>query len=122
MSDTKKDKAVQSFQNDPKVRVLIISKAGGHGLNLTAASNLLKVERLWNPPQEWQVEDRTHRMGQTDRVTIWELVANETIDDHFASLLIAKKGYFDEIIKGQRPDDVEAEIIDNVITRLTEGK
>ncbi len=88
-----KDRAerVDRFQNDPTVPVFLISlKAGGTGLNLTAADTVIHFDPWWNPAVEQQATDRAHRIGQTKVVTAYRLVAAGTIEEKIL-LLKAKK-------------------------------
>jgi superfamily II DNA or RNA helicase len=88
-----KDRAqrVDRFQNDPSVPVFLISlKAGGTGLNLTAADTVIHFDPWWNPAVEQQATDRAHRIGQTKVVTAYRLVAAGTIEEKIL-LLKAKK-------------------------------
>lgn len=65
----KRKEAVDTFQNDDSVKVFLISlKAGGVGLNLTAADYVYIVDPWWNPAAEQQAIDRTHRIGQTKKI------------------------------------------------------
>jgi len=82
---------VERFQNDPTVPVFLISlKAGGTGLNLTAADTVIHFDPWWNPAVEQQATDRAHRIGQTKVVTAYRLVAAGTIEEKIL-LLKAKK-------------------------------
>jgi superfamily II DNA or RNA helicase len=88
-----KDRAarVDRFQNDPTVPVFLISlKAGGTGLNLTAADTVIHFDPWWNPAVEQQATDRAHRIGQTKVVNAYRLVAEGTIEEKIL-LLKAKK-------------------------------
>jgi SNF2 family DNA or RNA helicase len=88
-----KDRAqrVERFQEDPSVPVFLISlKAGGTGLNLTAADTVIHFDPWWNPAVEQQATDRAHRIGQTKVVTAYRLVAAGTIEEKIL-LLKAKK-------------------------------
>ena len=88
-----KDRAerVERFQEDPSVPVFLISlKAGGTGLNLTAADTVIHFDPWWNPAVEQQATDRAHRIGQTKVVTAYRLVAATTIEEKIL-LLKAKK-------------------------------
>lgn len=68
MSQTQRERSVNSFRNDPNVKVFLISmKAGGLGLNLVAGSNVYLLDPWWNPATEDQAIDRVHRLGQTRR-------------------------------------------------------
>jgi superfamily II DNA or RNA helicase len=82
---------VERFQSDPSVPVFLISlKAGGTGLNLTAADTVIHFDPWWNPAVEQQATDRAHRIGQTKVVTAYRLVAAGTIEEKIL-LLKAKK-------------------------------
>ncbi|MEP7125531.1 MAG: helicase-related protein, partial [Byssovorax sp.] len=82
---------VDNFQNNPAVPVFLISlKAGGTGLNLTAADTVIHFDPWWNPAVEQQATDRAHRIGQTKVVTAYRLVAAGTIEEKIL-LLKAKK-------------------------------
>ena len=84
--------AVELFQNEPDVTVFIGSTlAAGQGLTLTAASNVLIVERQWTPADEVQAEDRLHRIGQSESVTAWYLVVKDTVDDKMNLIVEGKR-------------------------------
>ena len=81
---------VERFQNDPTVSVFLISlKAGGTGLNLTAADTVIHFDPWWNPAVEAQATDRAHRIGQTKVVSVYRLVAAGTIEEKI--LLLKQK-------------------------------
>ena len=89
-----KDRAerVDRFQIDPSVPVFLISlKAGGTGLNLTAADTVIHFDPWWNPAVEQQAIDRAHRIGQTKVVTAYRLVAAGTIEEKIQLLKGKKK-------------------------------
>lgn len=89
-----KDRAdrVDRFQNDPSVPVFLISlKAGGTGLNLTAADTVIHFDPWWNPAVEQQATDRAHRIGQTKVVTAYRLVAAGTIEEKILQLKAKKR-------------------------------
>jgi superfamily II DNA or RNA helicase len=93
LDGTTKDRAerVDRFQGDPSVPVFLISlKAGGTGLNLTAADTVIHFDPWWNPAVEQQATDRAHRIGQSKVVTVYRLVAEGTIEEKIL-LLKAKK-------------------------------
>jgi superfamily II DNA or RNA helicase len=88
-----KDRAarIDRFQGDPSVPVFLISlKAGGTGLNLTAADTVIHFDPWWNPAVEQQATDRAHRIGQSKVVSVYRLVAQGTIEEKIL-LLKAKK-------------------------------
>lgn len=79
---TEREKAIQQFQNDESCRVFLISlKAGGVGLNLTAADYVYIVDPWWNPAVEQQAIDRTHRIGQTKNIFAYRLICKDTIEE-----------------------------------------
>jgi superfamily II DNA or RNA helicase len=83
---------VERFQNDPTVPVFLISlKAGGTGLNLTAADTVIHFDPWWNPAVEQQATDRAHRIGQTKVVTAYRLVAEGTIEEKILQLKAKKR-------------------------------
>jgi SNF2 family DNA or RNA helicase len=78
---------VRSFQSDDGPPVFLISlKAGGAGLNLTAADTVIHFDPWWNPAVEDQATDRAHRIGQTKVVTTYRLIAKGTIEEKILEL------------------------------------
>jgi SWI/SNF-related matrix-associated actin-dependent regulator of chromatin subfamily A3 len=79
--------AIDKFKKDPKVLVMLISlRAGGVGLNLTAASRIYLLEPYWNPAVEQQAVDRVHRLGQTRPVQTIRFIAKGTIEENMVAL------------------------------------
>ena len=94
-----REKAIQSFQNNDEVRVFLISlKAGGVGLNLTAADYVYIVDPWWNPAVEQQAIDRTHRIGQTKNIFAYRMICKDTIEDKIIQLQEKKRTLAKEII------------------------
>ncbi|MFZ9387805.1 MAG: SNF2-related protein [Chitinophagaceae bacterium] len=94
-----REKAIQSFQNDEEVRVFLISlKAGGVGLNLTAADYVYIVDPWWNPAVEQQAIDRTHRIGQTKNIFAYRMICKDTIEDKILQLQEKKRALARDII------------------------
>lgn len=94
-----REKAIQSFQNDDQVRVFLISlKAGGVGLNLTAADYVYIVDPWWNPAVEQQAIDRTHRIGQTKNIFAYRMICKDTIEDKIIQLQEKKRALAKDII------------------------
>ncbi len=82
-----RDDRIDNFQNDPTVTAFLISlKAGGSGLNLTAADTVIHYDPWWNPAVEEQASDRAHRIGQKKVVTVYRLVAEGTIEEKILQL------------------------------------
>jgi SNF2 family DNA or RNA helicase len=78
--------AVDAFQSGDGDVFLISLKAGGFGLNLTAADYVIHVDPWWNPAVEAQASDRAHRIGQTRPVTVYRLIASGTIEERIVEL------------------------------------
>jgi SNF2 family DNA or RNA helicase len=90
---------VQRFQNDPNTKLFLVSlKAGGLGLNLTAAEYVFLLDPWWNPAVEAQAIDRTHRIGQTRRVFAYRLIARDTVEEKILQLQQQKRRLADAII------------------------
>jgi len=110
-----REKAIQSFQNNEEKRVFLISlKAGGVGLNLTAADYVYIVDPWWNPAVEQQAIDRTHRIGQTKNIFAYRMICKDTIEDKIIQLqekkrLLAKELITDDatFVKSLTKEDVE---------------
>ena len=75
--------------------MLISLKAGGTGLNLTAADHVFLMDPWWNPAAEAQAADRAHRIGQTRPVTVYRLVAQNTVEERILELQQKKRALFD---------------------------
>jgi non-specific serine/threonine protein kinase len=94
-----REKAIQSFQNNESVRVFLISlKAGGVGLNLTAADYVYIVDPWWNPAVEQQAIDRTHRIGQTKNIFAYRMICKDTIEDKILQLQEKKRSLARDLI------------------------
>lgn len=110
-----REKAIQSFQKNDEVRVFLISlKAGGVGLNLTAADYVYIVDPWWNPAVEQQAIDRTHRIGQTKNIFAYRMICKDTIEDKILQLqdkkrLLARDLVADDsgFVKSLSREDVE---------------
>jgi non-specific serine/threonine protein kinase len=98
-----RQKAIDNFQNKDTCRVFLISlKAGGVGLNLTAADYVYIVDPWWNPAVEQQAIDRTHRIGQTKNIFAYRMICIDTIEDKIMQLQEKKRKLASELIS----DDV----------------
>jgi SNF2 family DNA or RNA helicase len=87
---------VARFQTDPACQVFAISlKAGGTGLNLTAASYVFLLDPWWNPAVEAQAIDRSHRLGQRRAVTAYRVIAENTVEDKILELQRSKRALVD---------------------------
>jgi hypothetical protein len=93
---------VDRFQQDDKVRVFVANIiAGGTGVNLTAATQVVFNDLDWVPTNHWQAEDRAYRIGQTRTVNVTYFVARNTIDDFVQAVLETKAALVTAIIEGE---------------------
>ncbi|RAJ00407.1 SNF2 family DNA or RNA helicase [Chitinophaga skermanii] len=91
---------VQRFQGGEAPLFLISLKAGGQGLNLTAADFVIHLDPWWNPAIEEQASDRAYRIGQTRPVTVYRLVAKDTIEEKIMQLHVNKRDIADHLLAG----------------------
>jgi SNF2 family DNA or RNA helicase len=95
-SSTDRAAQVASFQTDSTKKLFFISlKAGGYGLNLTAADEVVLVDPWWNPAVEAQAIDRAHRIGQGRPVTAYRLVCRGTVEEKILALQQKKRAVMD---------------------------
>lgn len=100
MSVNEREKQVSRFQQGEGHLFLISLKAGGTGLNLTAADYVIHLDPWWNPAVEDQASDRVYRIGQTRPVTIYRLIASNTIEEKIVTLHQSKKSLADSLLDG----------------------
>jgi non-specific serine/threonine protein kinase len=92
---------VRRFQEDEELPFFVLSvRAGGTGLNLTAASHVVHFDRWWNPAVENQATDRAHRIGQTRNVLVHKLICRGTIEERIDALIESKKELAAELFAG----------------------
>jgi non-specific serine/threonine protein kinase len=92
---------VRQFQDDEAVPFFVLSlKAGGTGLNLTAASHVLHFDRWWNPAVEDQATDRAFRIGQRRNVLVHKLVCRGTVEEKIDALIAGKRELSRELLEG----------------------
>ncbi len=97
----KRKELVQRFQDDETVPFFVLSlKAGGSGLNLTAASHVVHFDRWWNPAVENQATDRAFRIGQTKNVLVHKFVCKGTVEEKIDQLIESKKQLSQDLLKG----------------------
>lgn len=93
--------AVQRFQTDPSITAFLITlKAGGAGLNLTAATRVVHYDPWWNPAMQDQASDRAYRIGQTKPVTVTSLIAADTVEEKVMAT-VAKKREVTQLLLGE---------------------
>ena len=111
---SKRQSLVETFQQDESVPYFVISlRAGGFGLNLTAASHVIHFDRWWNPAVENQATDRAFRIGQTRNVLVHKFLCRGTVEEKIDQLMDAKRQLSQELI-----DDPGAAGGDVLLTEL----
>jgi superfamily II DNA or RNA helicase len=96
-----RDAVCTRFQTDPACDVMLVSlKAGGVGLNLTAAEYVFLLDPWWNPAAEAQAIDRAHRIGQDKAVFAYRLIAKDTVEERIAELQQMKRALAESVIRG----------------------
>ncbi len=115
----KRKKRIDAFQNGDGDLFLISLKAGGFGLNLTAADYVIHMDPWWNPAVEDQASDRAHRIGQTRPVTVYRLVVKNSIEEKIVALHKEKRELANSILTGS---DMAGKIsADELLTLLHEN-
>lgn len=98
-STSSRQSVVDDFEESNDGIFLISLKAGGVGLNLVSADTAIIYDPWWNPAIEKQAEDRIYRIGQKNKVTIFKLIATNTIEEKVQTLQETKKRLFDEVLQ-----------------------
>ena len=116
-ASTKREKIVNSFQNDPLNKIFLISlKAGGVGLNLTAADYVFILDPWWNPASEMQALNRAHRIGQHKSVFVYRYITSNSIEEKIVRLQEKKSKLADLFISSNNPiKDINIDQILNII-------
>lgn len=102
MPKQQRDRLVDSFQNGEFPIFLLSLKAGGTGLNLTAANHVLHADRWWNPAVENQATDRAYRIGQTQFVQVHKFITIGTVEEKIDKMLTIKSALSDELIQSSQ--------------------
>lgn len=114
----KRKELVRRFQDDENVPFFVLSlKAGGAGLNLTAASHVVHFDRWWNPAVENQATDRAFRIGQTKNVLVHKFICRGTVEDKIDKLIESKKQLAGDLL-GSASDVVLTEMKDEELLQL----
>ena len=117
----KRQRSVDSFQNDPAVQVIICNiKSGGVGITLTASSRVAFIELPWHPADAEQCEDRCHRIGQKDSVQCTYFLGHNTIDEYIYKIIEKKRAIVKEVTGAG--EDVETNVVDDFINLFTKDK
>ncbi|WP_392544400.1 DEAD/DEAH box helicase [Oryzobacter telluris] len=119
---------IEAFLTDPDVHVAVCSlTAAGVGLNLQVASNVVLAELSWTAAEQTQAIDRVHRIGQTEPVTAWRIIAAQTIDPRIAELIDDKAGLAARALDGSDEEvgssaDVQLEALVTLLTEALESR
>jgi non-specific serine/threonine protein kinase len=114
----KRKELVRQFQEDENVPFFVLSlKAGGAGLNLTAASHVIHFDRWWNPAVENQATDRAFRIGQTKNVLVHKFICRGTVEDKIDQMIESKQQLAGDFLSGG-PDVVLTEMKDEELLKL----
>lgn len=102
----KRMQMVESFQNDDVPVFCISLKAGGTGLNLTAADIVIHYDPWWNVAVQNQATDRAHRIGQQNVVTVYKLVSEDTIEEKIIAIQERKQALAEQVLEGEGMDSI----------------
>ncbi|SEH08271.1 DEAD/DEAH box helicase [Candidatus Venteria ishoeyi] len=97
----KRGEVIEAFQNGKVPLFLISLKAGGVGLNLTAADSVIHYDPWWNPAAENQATDRAHRIGQDKKVFVYKLITEGTVEEKIQELQERKQQLADALFAGK---------------------
>ena len=121
----KRQALVEQFQSDDGPPFFILSlKAGGSGLNLTAACHVIHFDRWWNPAVENQATDRAFRIGQKHNVLVHKFITTGTVEEKIDAMITEKQKMADEILSSgkevnltEMPDDEILRLVSLDVTR-----
>jgi SNF2 family DNA or RNA helicase len=119
---TARQRNIDAFVNDPDVAIAVCSlTAAGVGINLQVASNIVLAELSWTDAEQTQAIDRSHRIGQSEPVTAWRIIAAQTIDARIAELIDSKAGLAARALDGSEEEatssaDVQLETLVALLT------
>ncbi|MFP4443412.1 MAG: DEAD/DEAH box helicase, partial [Spirochaetia bacterium] len=112
-----RDKEIKRFQTDPDCRIFLISlRAGGLGINLTAADYVILTDPWWNLSPENQAVDRAHRIGRTGKVTAYRFITRNTVEEKIRELQEQKKKMIDNLFS--KPEDVFSKLTREEIIQI----
>ena len=120
VSQTDRQVQIEAFDSDPDFKIFLLStRAGGQGINLTAADTVILYDSDWNPQQDLQAQDRAHRIGQTKPVVVYRLATKGTVEEKLLEKadakrklekLVIQKGKFKSLLEnGSAAEKNEAE-------------
>ena len=111
---------MRAFQEDETIPFFVLSlKAGGSGLNLTAASHVVHFDRWWNPAVENQATDRAFRIGQKRNVLVHKFVCRGTVEEKIDAMIESKKALADDLLAESGSGEINlTEMRDDELLRL----
>ena len=112
----KRQEAIDAFQNGKVSLFLISLKAGGTGLNLTAADTVIHYDPWWNPAVENQATDRAHRIGQDKPVFVYKLIADNTVEDKIVAMQARKQSLADATMERGEANPIKALSKDDILS------
>jgi hypothetical protein len=120
---TARDRAIDAFVNDPDTHVIVCSlTAAGVGINLQVASNVVLAELSWTNAEQTQAIDRVHRIGQSEPVTAWRIIAAQTVDAKIAELIDSKAGLAARALDGSAEEVSSSDVhVETLIGLLTDA-
>ena len=119
VKDKKRQEIIDDFQKNPEPNLLVCNiKAGGVGITLTAASNVVFLELPWTPSEIEQAIDRLHRIGQKNSVNAYFLLGENTIDKDIYDLIENKRLITQQIISGEIEDLKVLRVMDELINKM----
>jgi hypothetical protein len=127
-TSTVRQRNIDAFTNDPDVAVIVCSlTAAGVGVNLQVASDVVLAELSWTDAEQTQAIDRVHRIGQSQPVTAWRIIAAQTIDARIAELIDTKAGLAARALDGVDTDvsdsvDIQVEALAALLTDALEER
>ena len=104
-----RQKSVEDFQQGEGDFFLISLKAGGTGLTLTAANYVILADPWWNPAVEAQAADRVHRIGQKEPVTVYRMIASDTVEEKIVALHETKRSISEDVLENAQSTALSAE-------------
>ena len=117
----KRQEAIDAFQSGQVPLFLISLKAGGTGLNLTAADTVIHYDPWWNPAVENQATDRAHRIGQEKPVFVYKLIADNTVEDKIVAMQARKQALADATVERGDANPVKSLSADDILALFAEG-
>ncbi len=115
-STKERQDSIKNFSNNKDVKVFLISlKAGGVGLNITAANNVIHYDPWWNLAAENQATDRSHRLGQKRVVNVFKLIVSNTIEEKIIELQNKKMDLFNDIFEEEGSKKIDYDLMKEII-------